>query len=419
MSAIDVRLIDNGVYGNKSSVAPDPNGIPSAGILVVGDPTFKPSSGTKVGFNQALGNDPDIFWDEQGDGNKFFANDCLTSQPDGLCEDPDVQGDDNGGDHGDDGGHHGGDNHHGDKHHKKSKKHNQSAKHKHGKHKNKKHYKHHDELIQRLDSSERGGCGRPPFVAMIRPDNVEQEVEVSENETIRAQVGDDGIAVVTLARPDKRNALSIRLRSELMDTLASWADDDDVRVVILTGEGKAFSAGFDLGEFGQAELARTIRHNSTAYHRAVWSFPKPTIAAVNGPAMGGGFDLALLCDMRIASAAAVFGHPEIKFGAPPLFTPLRWIVGDGIARDLCLTGRPVDAEEALRIGLVSRVVAPDALLEEALGAARQIAEAPQRALQTTKRYLSGNQGFGFEDSFRIEHDDVFDVLLTGSAPGFG
>jgi enoyl-CoA hydratase/carnithine racemase len=242
---------------------------------------------------------------------------------------------------------------------------------------------------------------------------------VTKNETIRVQVGDDGIAVVTLARPDKRNALSIRLRSELMDALAGWADDEQVRIVVLTGEGAAFSAGFDLGEFGQPELARAIRHNSTAYHRAVWSFPKPTIAAVNGPAMGGGFDLALLCDMRIASSAAVFGHPEIKFGAPPLFTPLRWIVGDGIARDLCLTGRPVDAEEALRIGLVSRVVAPAALLDEAATAARQIAEAPQRALQATKRYLSGNQGFGFEDSFRIEHDDVFDVLLTGGAPAFG
>jgi enoyl-CoA hydratase/carnithine racemase len=95
------------------------------------------------------------------------------------------------------------------------------------------------------------------------------------------------------------------------------------------------------------------------------------------------------------------------------------IVGDGIARDLCLTGRPVGAEEALRIGLVSRVVTPAGLVDEALGAARQIAEAPQPALQTTKRYMSGNQGFGFEDSFRIEHDDVFDVLLTGSAPAFG
>jgi enoyl-CoA hydratase len=241
----------------------------------------------------------------------------------------------------------------------------------------------------------------------------------ADYEQIRTDVDEDGIAAVTLARPDKRNALSIRLRSELTDALAGWADDERVRVVILTGEGPAFSAGFDLGEFGQPELARRIRHNSTAYHRAVWSFPKPAIAAVNGPAMGGGFDLALLCDMRIASTAASFGHPEIKFGAPPLFTPLRWIVGDGIARDLCLTGRTIGAEEAQRIGLVSRVVEPGALLNEAQAAARQIAEAPQAALNTTKRYLSGNQGLGFEESFRIEHDDVFDRLLTGSAPGFG
>ena len=239
------------------------------------------------------------------------------------------------------------------------------------------------------------------------------------NAQIRTQVEDDGIAMVTLARAEKRNALSIRLRSELMATLAEWADDGHVRVVVLTGDGPSFSAGFDLSEFAQPELARAIRHNSTAYHRALWNFPKPAIAAVNGPAMGGGFDLALLCDMRIASTDAVFGHPEIKFGAPPLFTPLRWIVGDGVARDLCLTGRPIGADEALRIGLVSRVVAPGALLEEALGAARQIAEAPQPALQTTKRYLSGNQGFGFEESFRIEHDDVFDVLLTGSGQAFG
>ena len=236
---------------------------------------------------------------------------------------------------------------------------------------------------------------------------------MSETETIRVQVGDDGIAVVTLARPDKRNALSIRLRSELMDTLADWADAEQVRVVVLTGEGAAFSAGFDLAEFGQPELARAIRHNSTAYHRAVWSFPKPTIAAVNGPAMGGGFDLALLCDMRIASAAAVFGHPEIKFGAPPLFTPLRWIVGDGLARDLVLTGRRIDADEAFRIGLVSRVVEPEALLDEALTTARQIAEAPQAALEMTKRYLSGSWELGFEGAFRLEHDDVFNRLLTG------
>jgi enoyl-CoA hydratase/carnithine racemase len=239
----------------------------------------------------------------------------------------------------------------------------------------------------------------------------------SNEQPLRIEVADDGIATVTLDRPDKRNALSIALRDAISDALASWIEDSSARVVVLTGAPPAFSAGFDLGEFGDPSLARTIRHSSVRYHHAVWSFPKPTIAAVNGPALGGGFDLATLCDLRLASPAAVFGHPEIKFGAPPLFTPLRWLVGDGIARDLCLTGRRIDADEALRAGLVSRVVEADRLLDEALGVARQIAEAPQRTLQATKRYLSGNQGFGFEDSFRIEHDDVFDNFLSGGIDG--
>jgi enoyl-CoA hydratase/carnithine racemase len=237
--------------------------------------------------------------------------------------------------------------------------------------------------------------------------------------TIAAELADDGIATITLNRPEKRNALSIAVRNEIVDVLSGWQDDPAVRVVVLTGAGGTFSAGFDLDEFAKEELAREIFHSSARYHRALWYFPKPVVAAVDGPALAGGFDLALLCDLRIASTQAVFGHPEIKFGAPPLFTPLRWIVGDGVARDLCLTGRPVDAEEALRIGLVSRVVAPDALVDEALGVARQVAEAPQPALEKTKRYLSGNQGFGFEDSFRIEHDDVFDALLTGTGAAFG
>lgn len=223
----------------------------------------------------------------------------------------------------------------------------------------------------------------------------------------------EGIATLTLNRPDQRNALSLELRGEITRLLRDWHDDAQVRVVVLTAEGPAFCAGFDLSEFGQADLARKIRHNSAEYHRALWNFPKPVVAAINGPAMGGGFDLAVLCDLRIASSDAAFGHPEIKFGAPPLFTPLRWIVGDGVARDLCLTGRRIDAEEAHRYGLVSRVVEPPKLREAALTVALQIAEAPQPALEATKRYLTGNAGMGFEESFRIEHDDVFDRLLTG------
>jgi enoyl-CoA hydratase/carnithine racemase len=230
---------------------------------------------------------------------------------------------------------------------------------------------------------------------------------------ISVEQASDGVGVLTLDRPEKRNALSIALRDELTQALGGWQDDEGVRVVVITGNGPAFSAGFDLEEFGRSELARPIRHSSARYHRFVWSFPKPIVAAVNGLALGGGFDLAVLCDLRIASTAAAFGHPEIKFGAPPLFTPLRWIVGDGIARDLCLTGRRIDADEAQRIGLVSRVVEPEALRDEALATANRIAEAPQATLEATKRYLTGNSGLGFEDSFRIEHDDVFDRLLRG------
>jgi enoyl-CoA hydratase len=241
-------------------------------------------------------------------------------------------------------------------------------------------------------------------------------VDATDAKAVLSEVSDDGIATLTLNRPDKRNALSIEVRDTIVAALSDWHDDVGVRVVVFTGAPPAFSAGFDLTEFGQPELARTIRHSSTRYHRAVWAFPKPTIAAVNGPALGGGFDLATLCDLRIASTTAVFGHPEVKLGAPPLFTPLRWLIGDGLARDLCLTGRRIGAEEAQRIGLVSRVAEPDQLPEEALGFAREVAEAPQRTLQATKRYLSGNHGFGFEDSFRIEHDDVFDNFLTGGMP---
>jgi 3-hydroxypropionyl-coenzyme A dehydratase len=238
---------------------------------------------------------------------------------------------------------------------------------------------------------------------------------VPGSDTVVAEVSDDGIATLTLNRPDKRNALSIELRDAIDETLVEWHDDPAVRVVVVAGAPPAFSAGFDLEEFARPELSRRIFHSSARYHRTVWRFPKPTVAAVGGPALGGGFDLAVLCDMRIASRAAVFGHPEVKLGAPPLFTPLRWIVGDGVARDLCLTGRRIDAAEAERVGLVGRVVEPDALLEEATTVARQVAEAPQQTLETTKRYLTGNAGFGFEDSFRIEHDDVFDTLLRGQA----
>jgi enoyl-CoA hydratase len=232
---------------------------------------------------------------------------------------------------------------------------------------------------------------------------------------IETRVADDGVATLTLARPERRNALSIKMRDEITQQLGDWATDPGVRVVVLTGAGPTFCAGFDLGEFGQAGLARQIKDSSRRYHLAVWNFPKPLVAAVNGPAMGGGFDLSVLCDCRIASSTAVFGHPEIKFGAAPLFTPLQWIVGLGNARELCLTGRRIDAADALRMGLVTRLTEPDDLIAEALAMARTIIEAPQAALEAAKRYLVSSASATFEEAFAVEHDKVFDDFLIGPA----
>lgn len=232
---------------------------------------------------------------------------------------------------------------------------------------------------------------------------------------IECERGSDGVSVLTLNRPEKRNALSGELLAAIESTLNELGDDPAVRVIVITGAEGAFCAGFDLSEIANPELVPELFRISASYHRTVWSCPKIVIAAIDGAALGGGLDLATLCDMRIASTAAVFGHPEIKFGAPPIFTPLRWIVGDGLARDLCLTGRRIDAAEAARIGLVSRVVEPGRALDEALTVAREIAEVPESCLVTTKRYLTGNAGNGFEDSFRAEHDDVFRAQIEAAS----
>ena len=230
---------------------------------------------------------------------------------------------------------------------------------------------------------------------------------------IATEVADDGVATLTLSRPERRNALSIKLRNEITEQLDSWARDPAVRAVVLTGAGSTFCAGFDLEEFAQADLAPSIKDSSHRYHLAVWHFPKPLLAAINGPAVAGGMDLCALCDFRIASADATFGHPEIKFGAPPLFTPLQWIVGMGVARDLCLTGRRIDADEALRIGLVNRITEPDRVLDDATAMARTIIEAPQAALECAKRYLISSPSATFEEAFAVEHDAVFDEFLRG------
>lgn len=212
---------------------------------------------------------------------------------------------------------------------------------------------------------------------------------------LRLERPEPEIALLVLDRPEKKNALSIALRDEISDALEVLAADDAVKVVVLTGEGTAFCAGFDLTEFDQAfaepTFAERLWASSDRYHQLVLQFPLPTVAAVNGVALGGGFDLAVLCDLRIGSTTARFAHPEHAF-ADVVYTPLHDLVGGAIARELCLTGRSVDAADAHRIHLVSEVVEPDALVARALEVARTIALAPRENLLRTKAKIlrSGN-----------------------------
>ena len=225
----------------------------------------------------------------------------------------------------------------------------------------------------------------------------------------------DQIGIITLNRPEKRNALSIATREEISACLDEWYNAPEVRAVIITNEGSCFSGGFDLKEFAESEKFHKIFKSSSRFHRNLWNFPKPVIAAIHGPALGGGFDLTTLCDIRICSDEALFGHPEIKFGAPPLYTPLRWIIGAGIARDLCFSGRRINATEALSLGLVSEVVPGDKLLEHAIERAKNILEAPAETLRIFKDYASANSGLGFEESFVAEHDEPFKQFLEKAA----
>lgn len=207
----------------------------------------------------------------------------------------------------------------------------------------------------------------------------------------------DKIATVILNRPDKRNALSITVRDELDTCFGELADDKNVSVVLLLTNGPVYCAGFDLKEFRNTDPdhQRALADSSTRYHKRIIEFPKPVVTGIQGPAMAGGFDLAVMCDIRIATPQAVFKHPEISF-APVLFNPLREIIGGGMARDLSLTGRQIDAAEAHRIGLVSEIVEPDQLRETCAARAAQVAAAPIGPLRAVKKMIVDSYG-GWDD----------------------
>jgi enoyl-CoA hydratase len=195
----------------------------------------------------------------------------------------------------------------------------------------------------------------------------------------------DGVATLTLARAEKKNALSIELRDRISDALDRLSDDDELRCLVITGAGDVFSAGFDLREFAvdDADFQTRLWASSDRYHATVATFPLPTIAAINGPAIAGGFDLAVLCDLRVAADTATFSHPERTFG-DVVYGPLHDLVGGAVARDLCFTGRKIDAHEALRLGVVNHVVPRPEVVPTALAVAAEVAAAPRGVLVRLK-----------------------------------
>jgi enoyl-CoA hydratase/carnithine racemase len=217
---------------------------------------------------------------------------------------------------------------------------------------------------------------------------------------------EDGIQLLTMNRPERLNALSQKLVADLHSAFERIARDRTCRAVVLTGEGRGFCSGADLkpnpgepgapGTDGTGALATIFlpQEHIASLHDRIHRCPKPVIAAVNGPAMGGGFSLALACDIRIACTSATFGARFIKVGVSACdmgtsyFLPR--LVGASRAAELMLTGRIFDAGEAVEIGLVADVVAPEVLLERALQAARAIRENPPLATWMTKETLWAN-----------------------------
>jgi enoyl-CoA hydratase len=213
---------------------------------------------------------------------------------------------------------------------------------------------------------------------------------------------------VTIDRPDALNALDVSTLTALRDRLGELAGDESTRVVVLTGAGeKAFAAGADIKYMSglgldEAKAWGALGHEVT---RLLETMPKPTIAAVNGFALGGGCELALACDIRYASTSAKLGQPEINLGIIPGWggtQRLARTAGVGFAKELILTGRTVDAEEALGRGLVEKVLEAGELMEETLALARQLAEKSPLALAAAKAAV--NRAFQGEHAENLERE---------------
>jgi enoyl-CoA hydratase len=238
-----------------------------------------------------------------------------------------------------------------------------------------------------------------------------------ESSTVQLTPGDDGVAIITINRPDKLNALNAATVRRLDDVLHEVHADATIRAVIVTGAGeKAFVAGADIAELSRMRPVDGVQVSRAgqATFRFLERMPKPVIAAVNGFALGGGLELALACHIRIASSRAKFGLPEVKLGIIPGYggtVRLTRLVGRGRALELILTGDMIDAAEAFRIGLVNRVEEPDAVLASAQALARRIAANGPVALALALESVDRGQSTTLDDAQLFE-STLFGLLAS-------
>jgi len=219
----------------------------------------------------------------------------------------------------------------------------------------------------------------------------------------------DRVAIITINRPEKRNALNIQTRAEGAAALDELRADDSVQVVVITGAGdKAFIAGADIAEFAnRTALAQRQVMMERSLFNAIDNFPKPIIAMVNGYCLGGGCEIALACDIRIASDRASFGQPEINLGIIPGgggTQRLTKLVGEGKAMEMILSGGIVDAQSALSIGLVNHVVPADQLETRTMEIANRIAEKSPIALRLAKEAVKVAARSNLDEGLRREID---------------
>jgi enoyl-CoA hydratase len=223
------------------------------------------------------------------------------------------------------------------------------------------------------------------------------------------------VAVVTLNRPAARNALNAQMLGELMEALESFDRDESVGATVVTGSEKAFAAGADIKEMAGRSSAEMMEGSFISDFGRLVSLRKPLIAAVSGWVLGGGCEIALACDMIIASDTAKFGQPEITLGVIPGgggTQRLTWAVGKSIAMEMILNNRTLSAEEALQFGLVNQVVPPELCVERAIQLAGDIASRPPLAVRAAKRMINLAYGQSLVDGLREERQGFYGLFGT-------